>query len=190
MDERYKLFLENLIFSILSKYGESIYSMVVYGSFATETAGSGSDLDLLFHLKNGVEKEKIADLNKILFELESKYEIEVAWTLRVPFLRQIHPPIMIFEYNDLNWRKIYFNNPHLRWTIALSNASKNIFFQNIKKTGQVVYGENVLDHIQVSIRLKDKIFSSLMYPIYRLGKSTSKLVYTTFFRNNIYSPKT
>ena len=183
MEERFKLFLENLISSILSIYGEAIYSMVVYGSFATGKARPGSDLDMLIHLKEGVRKEKLVNINKMLLELESKFDLEVAWTLRVPLLRHIHPPIIIFEYFDLNWESIYFKNINLRWTIALSCASKSLFFENIKATGKVVYGENVLDRIQVTIGMKDKIFSSLMYPVYCLGKSTCKLLYASCFSN-------
>lgn len=183
MEERFKLFLESLIFSILRKYGEAIYSMVVYGSFATGKARPGSDLDMLIHLKEGVQKEKVAGINKLLLELESEYDLDVAWTLRVPLLRHIHPPIIIFEYFDLNWESIYFKNPNLRWTIALSSASKSLFFENIKATGKVVYGENVLDRIQVTIRMKDRLFSSLMYPVYCLGKSICKLLYASYFSN-------
>jgi hypothetical protein len=135
--------------------------------------------------ERGVQKEEVAGINQMLLELESEYDLEVAWTLRVPLLRHIHPPIMVFAYADLNWETIWFNNANLRWTIALSSASKNLFFENIKATGKVVYGENVLDRIQVTIRLQDRFFSSLMYPAYLLGKSTCKLVYKSFFSHRL-----
>jgi predicted nucleotidyltransferase len=185
MEERFELFLENLISSIVNSYGAAISSMVVYGSFATGKARPGSDLDMLIHLKEGVHKVQVVGINKILLELESEYDLEVAWTLRVPLLRYIHPPIIIFEYSDLYWESICFNNSNLRWTIALSTASKNLFFANIKATGKVVYGENVLERIQSTIRGRDRLFASLMHPVYLLGKSTCKLAYKSFFRNRL-----
>ena len=180
MEERFTRFLESLISAIVREYGWAIYSMVVYGSFATGKARPGSDVDMLIHLKDGVRKEKVAGINTTLLKLEREYDLDVAWTLRVPLLRHIHPPIIIFEHSDLIWESISFSNPHLRWTIALSTASKNLFFKNIRATGRVVYGENVLDRIQVTIRLKDRFFFFLMHPVYCLGKSMCKLFYRYF----------
>jgi len=39
--------------------------------------------------------------------------LEMAWTLRVPLLRHIHPSIIIFAYNDIDRQNLVFHNANL-----------------------------------------------------------------------------
>ena len=182
MEERFEQFLTELTGAIVKEYGPSIYSLVVYGSFATGKAKQGSDLDMLLHLKQGIPKARVSAINDLLFAIEKKYGLEVAWTLRVPMLRHIHPPIIIFAYNDIDWRNLAFHNANLFWTIALSCASKNLFFQNIQASGKVLFGANVLQRIQVVVSFYDHLMAWLTYPLYRIGKSTTRMLYQKIIR--------
>lgn len=182
MEKRFEQFLNELTHTILEKYGERIFSLVLYGSFATRKAKQGSDLDMLIQLQDGVPKETAAGINEMLIAIDKKYRLDVSWTLRVPLLRHIHPPIIIFGYREINWESGVFDNPNLRWTIALSVGSKSLFFYSLKNQGRVLYGMNVLDQIQVNIGLLDWLVSYLMYPFYRLGKLTAKPYYYVFIK--------
>jgi len=177
MEERFEQFLAELTGAIIKEFGPSIYSLVVYGSFATGKAKQTSDLDMLIQLKQGIPKARIADINDLLFAIEKKYSLEVAWTLRVPLLRHIHPPIIVFAYNDIDWQNVVFHNANLFWTIALSCGSKSLFFQNIQASGRVLYGANVLERIQAVVSFSDLLLAWLTYPIYRAGKSTTRMLY-------------
>lgn len=182
MEERYEQFLAALTAAIVKKYGAIIYSLVVYGSFATGKAKQGSDLDMLLQLKEGIPKAEAAGMTDLLLAIEKKYGLEVTWTLRVPLLRHIHPPVIIFEYNDIDWHNIVFHNANLYWTIALSTASKGLFFQGIKASGKVLYGADVLDRIRVIVTFRDRLLSWLAYPMYRAGKSATRLLYRKIIR--------
>lgn len=184
MEKRFEQFLNELTHTILEKYGEKIFSLVLYGSFAMRKAKRGSDLDMLIQLQDGVPKETAVGIgiNEMLVAIDKKHRLDVSWTLRVPLLRHIHPPIIIFGYREINWERGVFDNPNLRWTIALSAGSKSVFFSSLKNQGRVLYGMNVLDQIQVNIRLLDRLVSYLMYPFYRLGKLTAKLYYYVFIK--------
>lgn len=71
MEERFELFLENLIFSIVRTYSAAIFCIVVYGSFATGKARAGSDLDMLIHLKEGCRKKKSQALTRCYSNLKA-----------------------------------------------------------------------------------------------------------------------
>ena len=182
MEKQFEQFLNELTHTILKEYGERIFSLVLYGSFARRKAKQGSDLDILIQLQDGVPKEIGAGINELLIAIDKKHRLDVSWTLRVPLLRHIHPPIIILGYREINWASGVFDNPNLRWTIALSVGSKSLFFCSLKKQGRVLYGTNVLDQIQVNIGLLDWLVSYLMYPFYRVGKLTAKLYYCLFIR--------
>ena len=182
MEEQFEQFLSELTSAIVNRYGASIYSLVVYGSFATGKAKPGSDLDMLLQLKDGIPKARVGGINNLLRQIEKKYSLEVAWTLRVPILRHIHPPIIIFAYHDIDWHNLVFHNANLFWTIALSTASKRLFFQGIKSSGKVLYGADVLKRIQATVSFSDRFLSWLAYPIYRTGKTTTRMFYQYIIR--------
>jgi len=184
MDERFEQFLAELTSAIVNRYGAIIYSLVVYGSFATGKAKAGSDLDMLLQLKQGIPKARVGGINDLLRAVEKKYALEVAWTLCVPILRHIHPPIIIFAYHDIDWHHLAFHNANLFWTIALSTASKSLFFQGIKTSGKVLSGADVLKRIQVTVSFSDRFLSWLAYPIYRIGKSATRMFYQNIIRGN------
>jgi predicted nucleotidyltransferase len=182
MEERFEQFLAELTAAIIKEYGPLIYSLVVYGSLATGKARQGSDLDMLLQLKEGIPTTRVGAINDLLLAVEKKYGLEVAWTLRVPLLRHIHPPIIIFAYHDIDWHDIVFHNRNLFWTIALSTGSKNLFFQGIKASGKVLYGADVLKRIRVTVSFSDRLRSWLAAPVYRAGKAGTRLLYQKIIR--------
>jgi predicted nucleotidyltransferase len=182
MEERFAQFLADLTGVIVKEYGPLIYSLVVYGSLATGKARQGSDLDMLLQLKEGIPRSRVGAINDLLLAVEKKYCLEVAWTLRVPLLRHIHPPIIIFAYHEIDWHNVTFHNTNLFWTIALSCASKRLFFQSIKASGKVLYGADVLERIRVTVSFSDHLLSWLAAPIYRVGKSATRLLYQKIIR--------
>ncbi|TSC74873.1 MAG: hypothetical protein G01um101430_690 [Parcubacteria group bacterium Gr01-1014_30] len=180
MKDNASRFLDELRLAIIEKWGEKIFTFVLYGSYASGTAKESSDIDIIIQLKPGYKKKELDGAHELLKSLCRKHGVSADWTLYPPFLKYIHPPIIIMEYDEMDWEKGSVRNFTLLSTIRVSSVVKSVFLENIKKSGRVFYGEDVLAKMRLDVSFFDRLVAFFAYPMFLWNKYSSKAFYKIF----------
>jgi len=178
MDKKLEEFLTEFKDAIIKKHGEKIFSFILYGSFAAGKAELGkSDFDAIIQLKRGHKKEEVHDIISLFLELDKKHGTKLPWNWHDPILRRIHPPVLILDFNGIDWKEAKFKDRLINFIIEIS-VSRRLFFASLKKEGKVLHGENVLKLIEAEPNLADELRAKFSKPVQSLWKRISRIIYS------------
>jgi predicted nucleotidyltransferase len=166
-------FLEEMISKIIREHGTEIVSIALFGSAATKEWVRGkSDIDFIMVIAHEKKRQAVENsMNRILLELDSKYDLQLARTCST-FVRHKNPlvnmllklenvlmfgkPFFVFSLNQIEFEDGTIEDARIRVVTTIFDPL-SIFLAKMKQTGTTIYGENFIDEIKFSTSSIDKI---------------------------------
>lgn len=169
--------MEEFVSRLVKDYPDEIVSFVLFGSATTgEWIRGKSDIDCIVIIKNKkLCKEIERHLNKLLLELDAKYDLKLSETC-TSYKKTDNPALdIIFKTEN----KMMFGQPFyvvaqdqldlkgfkirkdLKIEIGTRTiASLGLFLQRIKNTGVILYGKDIRKEIPKTVPMIEKIKAS------------------------------
>lgn len=169
--------MEEFVSRLVKDYPDEIVSFVLFGSATTgEWVRGKSDIDCIVIIKNKkLCKEIEIHLNKLLLELDAKYDLKLSETC-TSYKKTDNPALdLIFKTEN----KMMFGQPFyvvaqdqidlrgfkirkdLKVEIGTRTiASLGLFLQRIKNTGIILYGKDIRKEIPKTVPTIEKIKAS------------------------------
>ncbi len=178
-----KMFLEQLVLEVTTRYRRQILSFILFGSATTQEWVKGrSDVDIIVVIKDGTKKKEVDRyLNRILLKLDKAYGFELSNTcstyrksensfinmiLKIEGFMTFGRPFYVLSLDQTDFRKGKIRD----WRILLITSvfdSLDIFLSKIKETGVVLYGDDLIEKFPSSASKSSKIRTA-MAPLWLL----------------------
>lgn len=165
-DKLLRLFLEELILEIVTKFNHEIVSIALFGSAATgEWVKGESDVDFVVVIKHHALRRTVEDyVYGLLLKLDRKYALSLIKTCSI-FARHKNPiisliykieslfmfgrPFYVFSIDQIHIEKGTVSGAKIRFIAAIFDPL-SIFLAKMKQTGVIIYGENLIERIRFS----------------------------------------
>lgn len=172
-----KLFLDELVSTLVKKYPDEIVSFVLFGSATTgEWIRGKSDIDCIVIIKNKKFNEEIEKyLLKLLLTLDAKYDLKLSDTCtsfkktNSPILDLIFKtenkmmfgqPFYVVAQDQLNLQEFKIQKDLKTELAARTIASLGLFLHRIKNTGIILYGKDIRKEIPNTVPTIEKVKAS------------------------------
>ena len=173
-----KLLLDELTSEITVKFPDQIVSVVLFGSATTgEWIKGKSDIDCIVVIKDKRQKKIIDEfLHKTLFELDSKYKLELVNTcsvykkvqdrtlntiIKTEKFAMFGRPFYVIAEDQIDFANAKIRDDLKMFVGIHVIASLNLFFHRIKSTGRVLYGKDITKQFPTNTPVIEKIKASL-----------------------------
>lgn len=170
-------FLRDLVSAIISKFGNEIVSVVLFGSATTKEWVRGkSDIDLIVVVKHHNQRKTIENyMGKVFVRLDAKYGLQLVQTCTtyakdanpiVNFLYRVEDslvfgrPFYVLSMDQIDIEKGIITDVRIRFITSIFD-SQSIFLAKIKQTGVVIYGRDLPSEIKLLPSALDKIRTAL-----------------------------
>lgn len=177
IDEALRLFLKDMISSVITEYGDEILSIVFFGSATTKEWTRGkSDIDFIVVVKHRKQKKAVENyLHRTILKLDSKYDLQLIRTCST-YTRDTNPiinlfykvesflmfgrPFYVLSVDQIKLEKGIIADARIRLATFIFD-SLSIFVAKMKQTGSVVYGRDLIKELRFSSSRIDKIRTAL-----------------------------
>jgi len=172
-----KVFFDELVSDVTSKFPDQIVSMVLFGSATTgEWIRGKSDIDCLIIIKNKKQCQAIEKyLNKLLLQLDSKFDLKLTQTctsykktnnLALDLIIRTENKLMFGQpFYVVSQEQIDLSGYKIRKDLKIelgtrTIASLGLFFHRIKNTGIILYGKDIREEIPMAVPALEKLKAS------------------------------
>ncbi len=175
-------FLTDFISEIVTKFGDKIDFILLFGSAARgEFVKGASDIDLIIQTKKEEDVKVIEDeAEKIFWALDKKYNLEFKKSLSIAQTRNpiesflhgveakahLFKPIFVFGPEELDWQNAAIKAKRLDWVLgATFLASLSTTFLKMKREGRILFGRDIRAEIHPKLNFWER-WKGIWLPFY------------------------
>jgi predicted nucleotidyltransferase len=166
LDKNLQRAFEELVLTLINKYGDILLSIVVFGSATTgEWIRGKSDIDFIVVIRGRRERKEVEDFtNSLLMKISAIYNLKLTETCsafkktRNPILNAIlavenfmtfGKPFFVLSKDQIRTERGEISDSRIRFVTSIFD-SKAIFAMKMKQTGTTIYGEDILKELHMS----------------------------------------
>lgn len=163
--------------AVVKEMGEKIDFIIIYGSSVRREFVPGkSDVDIIFQIFNKSDKAFVEKRSAELFwmiasrfpELGFEKSLSVSKTKKRDGLTRVlekleqssflYVPVFVFVKGEIDWvnGELHTDNPIIKMGQSLLIPQRSVFLR-FKQEGEVLYGHDVRDEIQIKLTLMDRL---------------------------------